>query len=332
MKASENPLVGDKNWCFHQPNLGFRTKYVATDDKSGERVIRSTSHATSCRENLIHAIRQGLQSGLCQKVRTGKSEWDFVFKQIKSVDLSDSATKEAGANAMKLNWDGLNDCGNKKKLVLIDFVRVVDTVMGPMCVLLASSRPEGEWWRTPEEEILKKDFLYWWGSDNFFLQHPVLASIVSGLYRQAALLYRAGYEDRIMGSVDYKDIEDCLSTGSKQHALEILRKTRPWIEVPPGKDGYVANYPFPQGYWTRMHRLQIGARRHGYEKILNQNFSEGWDLEAKKTHWTGLYSFWGEKGEYTDAHTRLMDLGRPKSLGKGGKKSEKESAPRDTGA
>jgi len=260
MKASENPLVGDKDWCFHQPDLGFQTKYIAIEDKSGERKIRSTSHATSCRENLIHGIRTGLQAGLCQKVRTGKSEWEFVYKQTWSVDLSDPATKEAGASAMRLHWEGLNGCKAKKSLVLMDFIRVVDTVMGPMCVLLASNRPEGEWWRTPEEEILKKDYLHWWGLDNFFLQHPVLASIVSGLYRQAALLYRAGYEDLIMKSVDYKEIEECLSTGSKQHALEILKKTRPWIEVPPGEGGYTANYPFPQGYWTRMHRLPISPR------------------------------------------------------------------------
>ncbi len=326
MKDSDHPLAQDKNWVFSQQDLGFQTQYVAIHDKSGKRQVRSIADAVNCRETVIHNIRQGLQGGLCQKVKTGDGAWEFVFKQIKSVDLADPATKEAGMTAMKIQRSVLNGV---KNISSPDFVKVVNTVLGPMCVILATSRLEGEWWRTPEDETDKNGFLWWWGSDNFFLQHPVLVSVTTGLYRQAALLYRAGYLDRIIESVDYKEVEECLSTGSKKHALEILRKTRPWIEVPSGVGGLNENYPFPQGYWQRMHRLQIGARRHGYEKLLDQDFSSGWNLELKGTQWTGLYSFWGETGEYTPAHDRLMKLGRPIALEKIREKSGKKPASRD---
>ena len=127
------------------------------------------------------------------------------------------------------------------------------------------------------------------------------------------MLCRAGFADQILESVDQKEIEECLSSGSWRQALLIIRKTRPYIEVPVGKKGRVGNYVFPLGYWQRMHRLQIGARRHGYETLLDQDFTTGWSLEMKGTNWTGLYNFWGEKGKPSEAHSRLMKLGKPRS-------------------
>lgn len=327
MPVSEHPLAQEEDWVFAQPDVGFSTHYVAVDCETGERQVRSIASANTCREGVIYNIRRGLQENLCRKVqpRGKKDEWSFKFQQTKEVDLQDPAAKEAGMSAMRINRSAFNRKVLSKRF-LGKFIKATDIVMGPLCVLLAHHRPEGDWWRTNPEEILLGPYVYWYGLDNFFLQHPALVSILTGLYRQIALVCRAGHTDEIIASVDYREVEECLSTNNWKQALAIVKGTRPWIEVPCAKHASTVNYPFPPGYWQRLQRLQRGARRHGYEKILGQSFVEGWALEEKGTQWTGSYNFWGQKGELTDAHRQLMELGRPSRR----KKSGNKPAPRLT--
>jgi hypothetical protein len=277
---------------------------------------------------MIYNIRQGLQKGLCQKVSTGRKDWQFSLRQTQDVDLADPAAKRAGMTVMKIHRNAFKQKVLSQRL-LGHFAKTADVVMGPICVLLGHSRPEGEWWRTDPDKILVNSYLHWYGSDNFFLQHPALVSLVGGLYRQIALLCRAGLAEEVINSVDYREVEECLSSNDWRLALAITKAARPWIEVPCAQHGYVANFPVPLEngwYWRRLQRLQRGARRHGYEKLLGQNFTEGWALEAKGTQWSGLYSFWGQKEEPTEAHRRLMELGRPLRR----KKSGNKQAPRLT--
>ena len=319
MAEAEHPLKGDEKWVFAQPDVGFNTHYVSVHQKTGEREVRSISNASSCREGVVHNIRGGLQSGLCLKVNTGPKEWEFAWQQIKDVDLADPSAKEPGMTLLKIQRTTFTQKALSKKF-LEEFVQVADIVAGPVCVLLSTGRPEGEWWRTPADKVLQDGFIYWYGSDNFFMQHPVLVSLVSGLYRQVALLCRAGRAKEIIASVDYKLIEECLSSGAHESALEIISQTRPWIEVPIGKHGNEVNYPFPVGHWRRLKCLQRGRRRHGYPKLLGQDFCEGWNLLKKANEWTGMYSFWGRESEVTDKGRQLIELGklirRKKSGGK----------------
>lgn len=309
MPKAKHPLEGDEKWVFAQPDVGFNARYVSVHQKTGERETRSISNATTCREGLVHNIRQGLQNGLCLKVSTGPDEWEFSWCQVKNVDLTDPAAKESGMTALKIQRTALTQKVLSKRF-LTQFIQVADIVAGPVCVLLSTGRPEGEWWRTPIEEVLQDNFLYWYGSDNFFMQHPVLVSLISGLYRQVALLCRAGRAKEIIASVDYKQVEECLSSGDYKIALKIIEQTRPWIEVPTGKSGNEINYPFPVGHWRRLKCLQRGRRRHGYPKLLGQDFGEGWDLVSKATQWTGMYSFWGQKNGVTDKGHQLIELGK----------------------
>lgn len=309
MPKPKHPLAGDEKWIFAQPDVGFSTHYVSVHQKTEEREVRSISNVATCREGLVHNIRNGLQGGLCLKVSTGANEWEFRFQQVKDVDLEDPAAKEAGMTAMRIQRTAFTQKVLSKKL-LGQFVQVADIVAGPVCVLLSNRRPEGEWWRTPIEKVLVENYIHWYGSDNFFLQHPVLVSLVSALYRQVALLCRAGRAKEIIKAVDYKQVEECLSSGDYKLALEIINQTRPWIEVPAGKNGNEINYPFPEGHWRRLKCLQRGRRRHGYPKLLGQDFGEGWDLLSKATQWTGMYSFWGPIGSRTDRHRQLVELGK----------------------
>lgn len=320
MSVSKHPLAKSEAWVFAQPEVGFSTHYVAVNLETGQREVRSISNLASCREGVVYNIRQGLQGSLCQKKHANsKAEWEFTFHQIKEVDLRDPVAKEAGRTIMKINRSALH-AKVLSNCFLRKFAKACDIVMGPVCVMLGMHRPEGDWWRTDPEKILENSHLCWYGSDNFFLQHPVLVSIVTGLYRQVALACRAGYADQILASVDYQEVEECLSTNNWKQSLAIIKETRPWIEVPCAKGGGVVNYPFPPGYWRRLKCLQRGARRHGYEKVLGQNFVDGWALEAKGNHWSGLYNFWGQEGELTQAHRQLMELGKPLRRKKSGAK------------
>lgn len=306
----EAGLAGDEKWVFVQPEVGFHAHYVAVDCGNQERETRSISNVAICREGVVHNVRQGLQGSLVQKVKTGPDDWQFVFQQIKDIDLEDPAAKEAGMTFMRIHKKSLDKKYLSKK-ILREFVMATDIVMGPVCVLLGRHRPVGEWWRTPPEEILQGDYLRWHGSDNFFLQHPALVSLVSGLYRQVALLCRAGRGGEIIETLDYREVEECLSSGDYKLALPIIEKTRHWIEVPLGQDGHAPNYPFPKGYWRRLKCLQRGLRRHGYEKLMGQNFIDGWALEAKGQAYNGMYALWGmNKKKATAAGRQLTDLGR----------------------
>lgn len=331
MSKPEHFLTTDENWTYRQPSVGFKAQYVAVTCGSDKRKVEAVGAATTCREGVIHNARQTFQKTLCQKVITGPGDWQFTMKKVREPDLEDPKAKKARGTHLMIAIKALSipKQPEASKEDLEKFILAADTVLGPMCVLLGHHRPEGDWWRTDPKKMfstqLSQKYICWFGSDNFFLQHPVLVAIVTGLYRQVALLCSAGHADRILESVDRKEIEECLSTGSWKQALLILQKTRPFIEVPVAKNGQFGNYAFPIGYWQRMHRLQIGARRHGYEKILGQDFMEGWSLELKGTNWTGLYNFWGEKESTSEAHSRLMKLGKPRS-----KQSESESVTNST--
>jgi hypothetical protein len=328
MPKSDHFLANDPNWAFYQPETGFQTHYVAVNRKTRRWRTRSISNVSTCREGLIHNIRQGLQSGLCDRVQTGPHRWQFDLCQTKDADLTHPRGKGPGKTNLKLRKSVFLTHYNEaiKEETLLKFVQATDIIVGPICVLLASHRPEGDWWKTDPNKVCDGTYIYWSGSDNFFLQHPALVSLMAGLYRQVALLCKAGYGDKIIESIDYREIEECLSTNNWRQALAIIDKTRPWIEVPCAKNGYVINFPFPLGYWRRLQRLQRGARRHGYEKLFDQSFGEGWSLEHKGHQWSGMYNIWGEKGKLTGAHRRLMELGRPLRRKRSGNKSATRSA------
>jgi len=94
-------------------------------------------------------------------------------------------------------------------------------------------------------------------------------------------------------------------------ALLLIKKTRNWIEVPVGENGYRVNYSFPLGFWRRLIRLQRAIRKVGYEETIGQTFHEGWATTGG-TEFRGAYSFWGDEGELTNHHKHLMKIGAPR--------------------
>ena len=197
-----------------------------------------------------------------------------------------------------------------------EFLQVCDRVLGPIAVLLGPWRPEGDkWWRTNPKTALRakgdRKFVYWQGSDNWFLAHPATVGIATGLYRQCFHLCGAGVADRIIKDVSEEEISEVMSTNSQKQALLLLKKTRTWVEVPVAEKGYTINYAFPFGFWRRLIRLQRAIRRHGYEESLGEDFHEGWGTTGEHAY-HGAYHFWGEANELTDHDHHLMKMGAPR--------------------
>jgi hypothetical protein len=322
--ADKHPLIGNEKWFFNQPEVGFRAPYVAVD-KAGKKTDLVLEVGSTCREGLINDARETFQSRLTnvREVNAAASNWkaerpELVEKQ--RVDLTQSKNAQ-----LKLQWHP--NWMKKDQFTQETFLKVCDVVIGPVAVLLGPWRAEGEWWRTDpkEAEQLRGDqkYVFWNGTDNWFLAHPATAAIATGLYRQCFHLCGAGVAEEILNTISEEEIFEVMSTNSQKQALLLIKKTRPWIEVPVGENGHQINYAFPLGLWRRLIRLQRAIRRVGYEESLGQTFHEGWGTTGKFTY-NGAFGFWGTEGELTDSHRHLMKVGAPR------RKTSVKSAKRST--
>jgi hypothetical protein len=310
-----------KPWLFSQPNLGIEAQYVSID-KSGKRQLRKLRHLSTCREGVISNARKALQQVFCTKNRYGDRAWDFSFEQSNDLlDLADPQAREAGRTRLLINTADL------ARDQIPQFLDVSDYLVGNVCVLLnPNGRIKGDWWKTDPKKCMASDdtgknIVAWNGSDNFFLYHPALIGLVTGLYRQAFLLTKAGFGEEILAAVEREAVDEALSGGSWRKALANCKKLRTWIEVYTPGGNYVYNFPFPQGYWLRFMRLQQALRGHTYEEVFEQDFVTAWNLLSKDndSNWSGMYSFWGGRDgdQYYsgDAHKQrgkhLMQLGKP---------------------
>lgn len=323
MARQAHPLTENERWRFNQPEVGFKAFYFAVNTETKRGRVRSIQTSCTCREGVITNARQGFQNGLLNtEERASLSEpgnWTSMppLKQLREVDLTAEPGKKKPTELKIQHHKGFLDQYYKSNFSVEEFLKVCDVVMGPICVLLSPSRLDGDWWKTDPEKSVKgkpnSEWIYWSGSDNWFLAHPATLGIAMGLYRQCYHLCGAGLGEKIIETLSEEEIEEVMSSNSQRLALQLIKKTRDYIEVPVGANGYTCNYPFPIGCWRRLQRLQRAIRRHGYEESLGQSFADGWALlGGALTPWSGLQSFWGEKGELTEHHHHLMEMGEPR--------------------
>lgn len=312
MEQAKHPLMGNPKWVFTQPEVGFRAPYVAVGD-DGKRQDLVLEVGSTCREGVISDARETFQSRLTnvREVNASSSGWkserpDWI--STREVDLTASKP-----SMLKIQWH--ENWMKGDKFGVEEFIDVCDRVIGPVAVLLGPWRQEGDWWQTDPgtamQEKNEQQYVYWEGTDNWFLAHPATAAIATGLYRQCFHLCGAGVWEEIINSVSEEEISEVMSTNSQKLALLLIKKTRPWIEVPVGANGGKINYPFPFGFWRRLVRLQRAIRRHGYAESLGQSFHEGW-ATTQGNNYSGLFQFWGTEGELTDHHRHLMKMGAPR--------------------
>jgi hypothetical protein len=309
MATQKHVLTGNPLWRFSKPYVGFKTNYTTVEKNTDQRQVKALAIADTCRETVIYNTREILRSTL---TNVGNRSMHSTPKEVRMLDLSDPETSSSAALCVYI--------GGADQEKLREFLHICDVVLGPVCVLLDPNRQKGTWWRTDPEAALvsigpsARTYVAWQGSGNWFLAHPTLMAIATGLYRQCYQLFRAGMYDQINGLFQHGEVRRVMTARNRALALRMLRVTRPYIEVPAGEGGSSANYAFPAGKmrsWRRLLRLQRAVIRHGYRETFDQTFGEGWGLAGSLYELTGVYDFWGEEGELTGAHKHLMKVGAP---------------------
>ncbi len=326
-----HPLTDNQKWIFWQPYIQAKATVFLLDsmkkaDNKGSLI--SPVASSTCREGILSNMRQYLWDQTMQGDQDGYKK---TFKRLKRVRLFDPRLHEnmQGSNQIRMHENGLKPKGDHKEKVkkgkVEEYLLVMDALVGLPSVLLSHRRPEGEWWRTDPKNCQDvAEYISWNGTDNWFMRHPTLIAISTGLARQAAMLTAHGLGELVLDAVDRGDVEEALTTGNWKLAYGLCEKLQPFIEVPNGAGGAFQNYPFPFGQWKRFDRLQRAQRRHNYEKVFQGSFYDCWGLnkEASGGKWSGSFAYWGNPGKENDNFELLMKLGEPRRRAKGGKKSQ----------
>ena len=327
-----HPLDGDSKWKFWKPTVTVKTTFLLLG-KGDKKSVPSHISRSGCREGILSNMKTRLREAVMKKkkVTTNKDGWETAtFTREKRLRLFDRELIASlpGGNQIRIRDTGLKPKGlpesKLKPQIVEEFILVADALVGIPSVLLSHHRPEGEWWRTDHLTCINKDGeVEWNGSDNWFLRHPILLSIVTGLYRQAAMLTACGYGPKVLDCVKRGEVEDALTTGDWRLAFGIAKQLRPWIEVPVGAGGSEGNFPFSIGEWDNFDRLQRAQRRYNYLKVFGTSFYDSWGLNPGNEGgaWSGTQTYWGFGGGENENHQHLMNLGEPRRRAKGGKDS-----------
>lgn len=302
-----HPLSENENWSYSQPAIRIAANYETRGLGSRPRsALTSLTSSNTCRETLIYNIRQCLRQKLYQEKKDG---FQITHSQTHDVRLRTPAACKPGQNMISLVKENPNLWNDDQDQ---QFIQVVDYILGPICVLLDPDRPQGTWWK--EGSGSTGGALVWVGTTNWFLAHPVTVALFVGLYRQCYQLIIAGEADNILAAVDSEEVEEVLTECSQKKALAVIKKTRPWIEVPVATPGSRGNYPFPLKTWRRLIRLQRAIRHHSYEEVFGHNFVDGWQLASGGDFGVidGSFGYWGDEDNLTEAHRHLMKLGAPR--------------------
>jgi hypothetical protein len=329
-KLMAHPLVDNEDWVFWQPYIQVKSTILLLDSmktaNNEGKIITPVSQST-CREGVLSNMRQYLWDNTMNEKKDG---YKRAFKRIRRIRLFDERlhVNLQGANQIRVGQNGLKRKGHHNGVLpegnVELWLELMDALVGLPSVLLSHRRPEGEWWRTDPKDCVGHEYVRWNGTDNWFMRHPTLIAIATGLARQAALLTAHGMAEQVLELVKRNHVEEALTTGDWKLAYGLCQKLQPYIEVPNGAGGSFQNYPFPYGQWKRFDRLQRAQRRHNYEKVFQGNFYDCWGLNKEDAggKWSGAFAYWGIPGEENANFDLLMKLGEPRRRAKGGKKSQ----------
>jgi len=289
------------------------------------------NYGGTCREEIVWDAREFLQSQAVSW-KTEKGSWRRTAILARSIDIDHSSLKQPEVTYLWLGEhdDELNESRSicRRPCCSMLFPEVMDAVVGPVVVALSEDRYSGDWWRTSHEEAFPKNKgeFRWYGTDNFFLRHPVLTSLVMGMFRQGILLFSQGFDDAILRAVNRKEVEECLTNGDSALAMKLLKQLRPWLETPTRLGNQ--NFSFPAGYWDRLALLSKAISTYGYDELFDGNIQKSWNINAPQEDeddptWggniingryevpNGPLAYWGTTGnKVTPAGKRLAKLGK----------------------
>lgn len=319
MILEKHPLQGRKQWTFAQPSITFSTKYARRNLASGELRQQDLEASFICREGLLSSVRQALSAHLMESGQ-GDTPWSKRFTPRWEIAFDQEELARPGKTCMEVLIPGGNETPlEKREEFAAKLYPVANIVAGLPLLLLNTHRKPGDWHKLPPRfQPLREGRARWFGADNSLLHHPALLSVGTGLFRQAVALVSCGLAEEVLASTPQEEVEKALAEADWKAAFGLVDKARPWIQIIPGKNGAFENYPIPwtkyarggTSYWQRFIRLHRALRRHGFEEVL-EDFVQGWNLDGRSLDYSGAFSFWGEDGKLSEAHKRVMLLGKP---------------------
>ncbi len=303
---------------FDLPFIGFRAQFRSAPIKGKGKVKTHTiNYGASCREELVWDSREFLQRQVVNWKKK-KGSWEKTATLTHKLDLDHPSLKQPEVTYLWVGdgdeWPaaGVGICN--RRCCINRYPELLDAIVGPVAVVLNPNRYVGDWWTTsPSEASVKHtNELRWYGTDNFFLRHPVLTSLMMGMFRQGNLLFGQGYDEAILNAVKRKDVEDCLTNADPVLAMRILTTLRPWIEVP--QRNLAGNFSFPRGNWERLRQLHRSIYTHGYDELFDGDLQKSWNIVGETGNPRygipeGPVAYWGAKGD-TAAGKRLAQLGK----------------------
>lgn len=304
-----------REFRYNQPFIGFRTQFRTVSIKGKTKARTHTiNYGASCREELVWDTREAFETKITER-RQKSCSWEIQTIPTQTLDLDHPSLKQPEKTYLWFDTsEGYDDSDGsvcKRACCLHYFTEVLDAIVGPIAVLLNPDRYVGDWWTTASSEASKGKEIRWYGTDNFFLRHPILVSVMMGMFRQGILLDQQDFSEAILKAVQRKDVEDCLTNADPVLAMRLMRALRPWIEV----EKWQTNFTFGQGYWDRLGLLHRAIYKYGYDVLFDGNPQESWNIapghSGRHDISNGPFAYWGGPGKkVTKAGKRLAKLGK----------------------
>ncbi len=327
MSSTKQPTRPLSHFLYNEPMVGFMTRFRTHPLNGGKSRTHALDYGGTCREELIWDTREHLRSSSTTSKKL-RNSWRRLSTTTHEIDFDAESLKQPSVTYLWKNDD--NDDGSeicKRPCCTSRFPEVMDAFVGPLGVVLNPDRYEGNWWTTSVEEskgVTTGIGEYrWYGTDNFFLRHPVLTSLMIGMFRQGVLLFEQGYDTDILRTVKRKEVEEALTNSDPKLAMKILKSLRPWIEVP---KWMAPNFPFPRGHWDRLGQLHRALYKYGCDEVFDGSPRAGWNVntpEEMESETGGIVchdryevsvgpvDYWGNPGtKATAAGKRLAKLGK----------------------
>ena len=339
-----HPLRKEPKWQYAQPVVTVKTSLVAVGPGAVRGRVYKVQGAGGCREGTIHNLRQALLHKVTRNMPVQRGNphgfsWRSSIRRVThEVNLEDLRNTRPGLTTLAIRRGAIvpisptaarssvrryrsgarnraarnqSDVTNQEA---VKFLHVADAIMGPIGVLINPDRPQG-CCKASTTRNAGKNLLVWHGVDNTILYSPALVAMFAGLYRQCALLCKAGYADEILSVVDRSWIRETIEKVDEESALEIVQAMKKWIEVPIPRHGHRSNMVFPPGYFTRLLQISRAVEKHGPRAVFSEGFVKGWTLSARQVNGygqaqRGLWTVWGTAKNGNGEYQKISKLSR----------------------
>lgn len=313
----------------YQPLIGFRTRAITQtvpDKDKGVKRARSSninlSFEATCREELAGALHERL-SDECWGADNSEEydrfgSWIPSWKRKRegkkraSLIIDDPSLRQPEVTCLTMGDDedyyGDNDGEEflicERYCCIEPLLHTMDAVAGLPALLLNPDRYTGNWWETSLQEFFRGEQIRWYGTDNFFLRHSSLTSMILGLFRQAYLLHRASLDRDLEKQAPRAEVVQALEESDPDRGLYLARKIQELI-APPRQAGH-----FPLGNsWNLFENLHRAIYKRGYDEVFGGTIEDAWSYRDRVAA-RGAVEYFGRGAKANEAVKRVAKLAR----------------------